>query len=167
MIQQLWKRWRSEDLPVGQDGILLYVWKRWRSDRRWFWGGLGLASLGGAALIYGAWSGDLTSSDSLLGLSLQMFFRAGVVIGLLYLSLAVLKRWQTGGARQRRLETLETLRLSPRQTVHLIRIDGRTLLVGASDAQINLLTEVDSANDILQTDKPFESFLTAEDVELI
>ncbi|MEK7439843.1 MAG: flagellar biosynthetic protein FliO [Chloroflexota bacterium] len=140
--------------------MIQHLWKRWRSDRRWFWGGLGLASLGGAALIYSAWSGDLTSSDSLLGLSAQMFLRAGVVIGLLYLSLALLKRWQTGGARQRRLETLETLRLSPRQALHLIRLDGRTLLVGASDAQINLLTEVDSANDGLPGHKPFEDFLT-------
>jgi flagellar biosynthetic protein FliO len=139
--------------------MMQHLWKRWRSDRRLFWGGLGLASLGGAAVLYAIWTGDLTSSDSLLGLGAQMFLRAGVVIGLLYLSLAVLKRWQAGGARHRRLETLETLRLSPRQAVHLIRIDGRTLLVGASDAQINLLAQVDSAADMAPTNTPFEEFL--------
>jgi len=51
------------------------------------------------------------------------------------------------------------LRLSPRQAVHLIRIDGRTLLVGASDAQINLLAQVDSAADMAPTNTPFEEFL--------
>lgn len=38
---------------------------------------------------------------------------------------------------------METVRLSPKQAVHLILVGGQQLLIGATDQSISLLTQVE------------------------
>lgn len=70
----------------------------------------------------------------------------GLVLLLLYGALWVLRRYaHTGFVRgatdSRRLALLETMPLAPRQALHLVRADDRTLLLGVSDHGITLLAE--------------------------
>jgi flagellar biosynthetic protein FliO len=115
---------------------------RFRADARLKWGAIGVGVLAAAGVIlYFAAGGD-SSSDSLAALAAQMLAKTALVLGLLFLTLAGLKRWQTTGVRTRRLSVVETLRLSPRQSLHLVRVGERYLLIGASESQVSLLTEV-------------------------
>lgn len=124
---------------------------RFRADPRLKWGAIGVGALGGFGLMLYAVTdsaSDAGSADSLAALAAQMLAKTALVLGLLFLTLAGLKRWQTGSARTRQLSVVESLRLSPRQALHLVRVGGRYLLVGASDAQVSLLTEVTEPNAV-------------------
>ena len=86
----------------------------------------------------------------------QMIFdvmlRLIIVIGLIYLSLFLLKSWQSKkriGIINRRMNLNESLRLSPRQAVHLIQIGEQELLIGSTDQSVNLLAEVTNKDEIL------------------
>jgi flagellar protein FliO/FliZ len=80
------------------------------------------------------------------GLAARVLLNLGLVVGLIYGSLYLLRRWQGGapGARPaRQLAVLETTRLAPRQAVHLLRVGERTLLIGATDQSVTLLAEME------------------------
>lgn len=112
---------------------------RFRSNPRLRWTAFGAGGLVAIALL----AVSLTvEPDSLAGLTAQMVAKTALVLGLMFLTLAWLKRWQASGARAKQLAIVETLRLSPRQALHLVRVGERVLLLGASDAQVSLLTEV-------------------------
>jgi flagellar biosynthetic protein FliO len=72
------------------------------------------------------------------------------LVGVLLLIVAcalLFRRWfqigpQGGAVRQLRL--LETVRLSPRQALHLVAVGDQQLLIGATDGAIALLTPVES-----------------------
>jgi flagellar protein FliO/FliZ len=78
-------------------------------------------------------------------LGMDVLFKLGVVIGLIYISLYLLRRWRGAlpGARTRRLSILETTPLTPRQALHLVQVGGRVLLIGATDQNLTMLTEID------------------------
>lgn len=115
---------------------------RLRADARLKWSAIGVGALAGVGLMLYFATGDPASSDSLPAVAAQMLAKTALVLGLLFLTLAGLKRWQTGGARIKQLSVVETLRLSPRQSLHLVRVGERYLLIGASEAQVSLLAEV-------------------------
>jgi flagellar biogenesis protein FliO len=84
-----------------------------------------------------------------LDLSLKLI----AVLALAYGSLIVLKRLGIGGAGSapshgpssstEGLRVLSTLALAPNRSVHVVRApDGKTLLLGATPAQVNLLAEL-------------------------
>lgn len=85
-----------------------------------------------------------TSLD-LLGMVLDVLFKLGLVLGLMFTSLGLINRWRGGvsGAHTRQINRLETLRLSPRQALHLVEVHGQTFLIGATDQELSLLAEVD------------------------
>ena len=68
------------------------------------------------------------------------------VLLLIVLCAILLRRWtnlavKPGSVRQLRL--LETVRLSPRQTLYLVALGDQQLLIGATDNNISLLSSVD------------------------
>jgi flagellar biogenesis protein FliO len=65
------------------------------------------------------------------------------VLALIYVGLFLLKKWRVDGPgeNRHRLRLMETLRLSPKQAVHLVRADSRVLLLGATDQAISVLSE--------------------------
>ncbi len=87
------------------------------------------------------------------GLALSVFFRWMAVIGFIYLGFLFLKKWKFNktGPEQRRITVMERFHLSPKQTLMLVKADGREFLVGATDAAIQLIAEMD----------PLESATTA------
>jgi len=78
-------------------------------------------------------------------LTLEVFVKLGIVLLLVYLSLYLLRRLQGVGqfTARRQISLLETVHLSPRQKLHLVRVGERTLLLGATDHSLSFLAEVD------------------------
>ncbi|MBM4423033.1 MAG: flagellar biosynthetic protein FliO [Chloroflexi bacterium] len=112
-----------------------------RADPRWRWAAAALAVVVGLAVLL--LLGGATSDDSFAAAAVQAMTKTAIVLGLLFLTLAVLKRWQVTASRGKQMSVVETLRLSPRQALHIVRVGERTLLIGASDTQISLLTDVE------------------------
>lgn len=76
-----------------------------------------------------------------------------VVLLLIYVSAAAYKKWNQRtplGVPQKMLKIRETTRLSARQALHVVEVNGELLLIGATDQSITLLTAVDSGGDPVQ-----------------
>jgi flagellar biogenesis protein FliO len=84
---------------------------------------------------------------------LDLTLKLVAVVALAYGSLVVLKRLgiggggsastSPGGATTEGLRVLSTLALAPNRSVHVVRApDGKTLLVGATPGQVNLIAEL-------------------------
>lgn len=118
---------------------------RWRGLRPWQQWGIGLAvvaTVGLAALVLPGDDAGGVGDEATLALRLLVSF--GIVIGLIYLSLYALKRFTSFSARKGRiLRNVESLRLAPRQAVHLIQVGDRTFLIGATDGGLQTLAEVE------------------------
>jgi flagellar biosynthetic protein FliO len=76
----------------------------------------------------------------------------GIIIKLVAVLLLIiggaifLRRWQVKSGLGRfggRLSVVETVRLSPKQAVHLVRVGKQHLLIGATDQSISMLSIVD------------------------
>lgn len=137
---------------------LLNSWKG-KKLPAWAWG---LLALGGLFLgmtlspsktpVYagpGAPDGLLPTSGitppAELGFSaLDVLLKLGFVIGLIYVSLYLLRRWQgqMTGRATRQMRVVESLSLAPRQTLHLVRVGSQTLLIGATDQTLTSLGAV-------------------------
>jgi flagellar biosynthetic protein FliO len=81
-----------------------------------------------------------------------------IAVLLLIVGLSVIyRRWlQFGpnGKTVRQMHLLETVRLSPKQALHLIVIGGQKLLIGATDQNISLITHVEDDLDPAPVEEP-------------
>ncbi len=71
-----------------------------------------------------------------------------IVLGILWLATRFMKGRILplgGSGKERRLQLVEKLSLSPKQAVMLIRVDDREILVGVSEGRMESLTELDSS----------------------
>jgi flagellar biogenesis protein FliO len=92
------------------------------------------------------------SAVDVFDLGLKLFF----VLALAYGSLALLKRASQGGWAPRgglptpdALRVLTTLTLAPNRTVHVVRAPGgRTLLLGATPSQVNLIADLGDVPEV-------------------
>jgi flagellar biogenesis protein FliO len=78
--------------------------------------------------------------------ALKMLLALGVVLGLLFVLLRVLK--QTPWARKDQgadfsIRVLTTQLIAPRKYISLVEIGGEVLALGVSEAQINYLTKIE------------------------
>ena len=77
---------------------------------------------------------------------LGVFAKLGVVLLLILACSVLFKRWaQPGGqgGKKRQMQVIETVRLSPKQAIHLVMIGDHQLLIGATDQNVSLLTSVE------------------------
>ncbi len=97
------------------------------------------------------------------GLALSVFFRWMAVIGFIYLGFLFLKKWKFNktGPEHRRITVTERFHLSPKQTLLLVKTDGREFLVGATDTSIQLIAEMDVLEPTTAP-VPFENVLSAQ-----
>lgn len=71
----------------------------------------------------------------------------GVLLLIVGLSV-IFRRWQhlgTNGKLVRQMRLLETVRLSPKQSLHIVSIGGQKLLIGATDQNISLISHVEDS----------------------
>ncbi|MEW6050488.1 MAG: flagellar biosynthetic protein FliO [Candidatus Zixiibacteriota bacterium] len=78
---------------------------------------------------------------------LKMLAALAVVIGCIYLGIYLLKklmgRRRRGGGAERILEILETAYIDPKKSLSLVRVADKSVLIGVTDNQISVLTELD------------------------
>jgi flagellar biogenesis protein FliO len=70
-----------------------------------------------------------------------------IVLGALYLTLYILRRWNpaaTGGVKGPLLAVQSSVRLSSNQALHVVQFGDQTLLVGASPAGLVLLSQCEA-----------------------
>jgi len=102
------------------------------------------------------------------GLALSVFFRWIALIGFIYLVYLFFRKWQTNknGPTQRRISISERFYISPKQTLLLVKTEGREFLVGATDSSIQLLAELESTGEnsypVASVSPEFEPILAAK-----
>ncbi len=123
-------------------------------------------------------SGSSGTSNSPLGSTpfyfLGVFIKLVGVLLLIVASAIIFRRYSNfspTGSRVRHLHLLETVRLSPKQSLHLVAIGNQHILIGATDQTIALITPVESSPDFspIESSKPqpamdFASLLRAFNV---
>ncbi len=89
------------------------------------------------------------------GLTVDLIVKLGLVIGLIYVTMWLLRRYVLGpqsaaavGGRGGRLTLIETLNLAPGRTVHLISVADRVLVVGATSAGLTTLGAIDDRTQV-------------------
>jgi flagellar biosynthetic protein FliO len=100
---------------------------------------LGLLLLKGSS---GAMDDPLQSSPFYF---IGVFAKLAVVLLLILACSAIFRRWSqpgTQGRKNRQMQVIETVRLSPKQALHLITVGDHQLLIGATDQNVSLLTPV-------------------------
>lgn len=72
---------------------------------------------------------------------LDILLKLGLVVVLIYLSLFVIGRLrgQRGTDVRQRMEVLASTRLSPKTAIHIVRVGGKTIVVGATDHHLSYL----------------------------
>lgn len=80
------------------------------------------------------------------GMLAQMLVALAVVCALAFVTLKWgLKRLVSGGRPGARMEVLDRLPIEPRRSVVVVRVGARTLVLGSSEAGVELLTELHGA----------------------
>lgn len=81
------------------------------------------------------------------GLAFEVFLKLGVVVLIIIVLAIIIRRMQFKGRTEqtRQMKVLETLHLSPRQTLYLINVNDQQILIGATDQMITNLTHLGSA----------------------
>ncbi len=78
---------------------------------------------------------------------IKMLAALAVVIGCIYLGIYLLKKLMSrrnrGGGAERILEILETAYIDPKKSLSLVRVADKSVLIGVTDNQISVLTELD------------------------
>jgi flagellar biosynthetic protein FliO len=100
------------------------------------------------------------------GVGLDLLLKLGAVVGLAYISLALLKRYTFGNAAGQRgnaLKVIELTTLAPNRSVYLVRAGDRHVLLGVTPTQITALSEwpADDVSGVADIPRPFQEHLAA------
>ena len=91
---------------------------------------------------------SLYNGGSLALSTFKMISALVVVLVCIYLGVYFLKklmgRRSAANGKNNLLEVLETTYVGPKKTVSLVRVAGRSVLIGVTDSQISILTELDA-----------------------
>ncbi|MEI7989123.1 MAG: flagellar biosynthetic protein FliO [Chloroflexota bacterium] len=85
-------------------------------------------------------------SDSTFSAGWELFIvllKLAIVLGLIYAVFAILQRIKGGNFGQpgfKRMAVVETLYLTPKQKLHLVRVGEKVMMIGATDENLSLLS---------------------------
>jgi len=86
---------------------------------------------------------------NLIGALLKMLSALAIVVAVVFGSLYLLRRLmgrrQVGSRGCDALEVLQTTYVGPHKAISLVRVANRSVLVGVTDSQISMLSELDAA----------------------
>ncbi len=128
------------------------------------WGKI-LVGIGGAAFLAlglalnqpNGHPGDpAASAGDPTGLAIGVFVKLVLVV-LCILGITIIAHRYLRGAgtgRKRRMKIVETLSLSPRRALHLVQVGDQTLLIGATDQSIGLISAVGVAETRSEPSSP-------------
>jgi flagellar biogenesis protein FliO len=109
-----------------------------------------------------AHSDEAEKSGLSVGSALSTVFKLLIVLGLAYITVLGLK-WLSSKKvplpqNTRDLKLMETLRLSPSNTLHVVNTRGKSFLVGCTSGQLSILTELDPAEDTVPAENSGSGF---------
>ncbi len=88
-----------------------------------------------------------SSSGNWVKTGFSTLLKLAFVLGLAYVTIRGLKRFQdkreTAPHRSRDMQIMDTLKLTPGSTIHVVKIQGKTLLISSTANQVSLLTEIE------------------------
>ena len=108
---------------------------------------IGIGSLATLALLVTTAGGD--SSTDVNEPAALFYLGVAVKLAAVLLLIAggglILRRWYGNRAMRsdRQMHLVETIRLSPRQALHVVEVNGQHFLIGATDQAISMLSSVD------------------------
>jgi flagellar biosynthetic protein FliO len=97
------------------------------------------------------------------------FIKLIVVVLLIFGAAAIFRRWIQPGAgiqSNRQMRLVETIRLSPRQALHLVSVGGQTLLIGATDQNVSLISPIEEDANGMEFGSLLQSIKTGENENL-
>ncbi len=105
-----------------------------------------LLATSGSAAAKGV-DGGINSPTNSLIMVFDVMIKLSVVVVLIFLSAIVYRRWQGKPAvsGQKQLTLLETLPLGPKRVLHVVKAGDQTLLIGATDQSIQLISTLKSS----------------------
>jgi len=94
-----------------------------------------------------------------VGLAFGVFLKMGVVVLLIVGAAIVIRRWQTKSHinQTKIINVLETVHLAQKQTLYLINVDGKKILIGATDQTISNLYQSEDV-DAFSSNSPEKNF---------
>jgi flagellar biosynthetic protein FliO len=147
---------------------LLVWWNEASPKKRWLFIALSVGILC-TLLFLMVTNSDRSTTGTLLTTTDQMdnavyyFGIAAKTVGILFLIVGgaiILKRLQKrqqGIHSDRNLAIIESIRLSPKQALHLIRVGDKQYLIGATDQNLNLISEVASRKEEIYASQPLSA----------
>jgi len=106
----------------------------------------------GLLSIYPVWADQMdfmnkgtSSGPSFISLLARLVFALVLIVGLIYASTYVLKRFsytskkRLGGSD---IEVLQTGYIAPKKAIYMVKVQSKILVLGVTDSNINLLTEL-------------------------
>lgn len=97
------------------------------------------------------------------------FIKLIVVLLLIVGAAAIFRRWVQPGAgikSTRQMRLVETIRLSPRQALHLVTVGDQTLLIGATDQNVSLISPIEEDANRMEFGSLLQSIKTGENENL-
>lgn len=95
-----------------------------------------------------------SSSDDVLGsgaiastsLALNVFVKLSLVAFAMYLGLTMLRKWKKGSANHphSKMNIIESIHLNPHQSLHLIRVFDKFLLIGCTNQSITCISAIEN-----------------------
>jgi len=145
--------------------------------RKWFDGlskqqklyvGLLMFSLFASLALFALGGTSSIASDPLDSTPFYFFsaFVKLIIVLLLIVGVAlVFRRWIQPGAginATRQMRLVETIRLSPRQALHLVTVGNQKLLIGATDQSVSLISPIEADESGLEFGALLHSIQTGE-----
>jgi flagellar biosynthetic protein FliO len=131
----------------------------------WVWGGLVLVGLFAVIWFLNSRMAPPPPTTSASGggntteLAVDILVKLSLIVGLIYGALWVFRRWRGADLRSgaKKIDVLETVHLSPRRAIHLVRAGDREVLIGATDQNITFLSEIKASSSIA-VEQPVPAF---------
>ncbi len=132
---------------------ILSAWRKWfdglGKQQKLYAGLLAFSLVATLALISMGGSSSVTSDplDSTPFYFFSAFVKLIVVLLLIVGVAVVFRRWIQPGAginATRQMRLVETIRLSPRQALHLVTVGNQKLLIGATDQSVSLISPIEA-----------------------
>ncbi len=136
----------------------------------WAWWLIALAALGIVIALTSTTpvsNGAIAESplDS-VALGVGVILKLAAVIILIYAAAYGYRHWRgvLPARTARRLSVIETTHLSPRQALHLVRVGERLILIGATDQNLNFITDVETTSAVALNTNPTDAAQDASQI---
>jgi flagellar biosynthetic protein FliO len=89
----------------------------------------------------------ISYAPSLLGILLKLIFSMVIIVGLIYLSMFLLKKMNSrtvGGSLNDTIRVMGRTYLAPKQCLYVVKIGEKYSVVGATESNINPITELNA-----------------------